>query len=257
MCTVSWVRQDAGYTLFCNRDERRTRKPALGPRRSVLRGVAFIAPVDGDQGGSWIAVNEFGLTLCLLNRYEIAPPERDRIFTSRGLLLTSLIAASSCREVRDGVTATELGTFQPFTLAVTAVGEPELVLDWNGSVCQVRDDAENQRPLVSSSLKNPEIGRTRRAQFDDLRLNRGRVDPELLNEFHRSHLPERGPYSVCMHRDDAVTVSLSVVKVQPELIEFVYHPASPCETTAEERVTIDRRAPPMMADTSATNSLAT
>lgn len=68
MCTVSWLHKAKGYVLLCNRDERHTRKPALGPRISERNGISFIAPVDGDHGGSWIGVNQFGLTLCLLNR---------------------------------------------------------------------------------------------------------------------------------------------------------------------------------------------
>ena len=40
------------------------------PRIGDVRGVSFVAPIDGDHGGSWIGVNQFGLTLCLLNRYD-------------------------------------------------------------------------------------------------------------------------------------------------------------------------------------------
>ena len=63
MCTVSWLRQAEGYVLLCNRDERHTRKPAGGPRVGDVRGVSFVAPVDGDHGGSWIGTNQFGSDL--------------------------------------------------------------------------------------------------------------------------------------------------------------------------------------------------
>jgi hypothetical protein len=66
MCTVSWVHQKDGYQLLSNRDEKHTRKPALAPSLRQQRQVRFLAPIDGDQGGSWIGVNQFGLSLCLL-----------------------------------------------------------------------------------------------------------------------------------------------------------------------------------------------
>ena len=52
MCTVSWLHTPNGYQLLCNRDERHTRKPGLGPMIRNPAGVRVIAPVDGDLGGS-------------------------------------------------------------------------------------------------------------------------------------------------------------------------------------------------------------
>src|SRR5262245_12838820 len=102
MCTVSWLHQRDGYILLCNRDERRTRKPASGPR--IAGGVVrYIAPVDGDHGGSWIGVNHLGLTLCLLNRYGKWRAEPDRDYTSRGLLLTALLELEAQERVREQI----------------------------------------------------------------------------------------------------------------------------------------------------------
>ena len=52
MCPVSWVHEEGGYQLLCNRDEKRTRAQAASPRIDVTEGVRFIAPVDADRGGS-------------------------------------------------------------------------------------------------------------------------------------------------------------------------------------------------------------
>jgi hypothetical protein len=68
MCTVSWIHQGSGYQLLCNRDEKRTRRPASAPQLLTRNNVRFVAPIDGDSGGTWVAVNEFGLSLVLLNR---------------------------------------------------------------------------------------------------------------------------------------------------------------------------------------------
>src|SRR5205809_93249 len=97
MCTISWIHDANGYQLLCNRDERLTRKSALEPRLAVRNDTRFLAPVDGDFGGTWIATNEFGVSLCLLNGASLtgseihaAAPKR-----SRGLLLLDLIPESS------------------------------------------------------------------------------------------------------------------------------------------------------------------
>ena len=80
MCTVTWIYEPGGYHLLCNRDEKKDRAPALAPRIHQRGWVRFIAPVDAQFGGSWIAVNEFGVSVCLLNgargSVRVAPPVR-------------------------------------------------------------------------------------------------------------------------------------------------------------------------------------
>lgn len=229
MCTVSWLRKRDGYVLMCNRDERHTRKPALGPRLNKARGVSLIAPTDGDQGGSWIGVNQFGVTLCLLNRYGDSLDESKVDFISRGLLLLDLLPCGERAEVQQLLGKTRLESFRPFTLAVVGHAEPAMLVHWTGRECIINPDAEADVPLVSSSLQEPQIEILRKQHFRNVKGTlTGHARIARLYEFHRSHFPERGPYSVCMHRDDAATVSLSVVTVTRELIEFAYQGNSPC-----------------------------
>jgi uncharacterized protein with NRDE domain len=240
MCTVSWLRRADGYLLLCNRDERNTRRPAAGPRIDALNGISFIAPVDGDHGGSWIGVNEFGLTLCLLNRYGDWTPQPDQDYTSRGLLLIDLLNCSSREEVQRRISRQRLERFQPFTLAVLTV-EESTTLDWTGREHIIQTEADLQVPLVSSSWKEPKIARTRKELFSRMVSEAGGVDAQLLDEFHRSHFPEPGPLSVCMHRADAMTLSLCAVHVKRNTIEFTYYPDSPCLQAMGEKVGIERK----------------
>src|SRR4051794_11876094 len=99
MCTVTWMRHDNGYVLLCNRDERNSRLPALGPQVNELHGVSYIAPLDGNHGGSWIGVNQYGLGLCLLNRYGDARLDESKEYVSRGLLLVELLDSRDCKQV--------------------------------------------------------------------------------------------------------------------------------------------------------------
>src|SRR5687768_2764715 len=69
MCTLTWLEQDDGYFVAFSRDERRSRAPGIGPKVFERAGVKWIAPIDAEAGGTWLAVNELGLTLALLNGY--------------------------------------------------------------------------------------------------------------------------------------------------------------------------------------------
>ena len=240
MCTVSWLRQSDGYLLLCNRDESHARRPALGPRPAVRNGVSLIAPMDGDHGGSWIGINQFGLTLCLLNRYGYDTVEQNRRFTSRGLLLMDLMDCDRTQRVNERVNESDLGVFRPFTMVALTVEEPAMLIEWTGTKCIIQSNAESNMPITSSSMKELDVIGERKKQFQKLLSQAGHLDARLLYQFHRSHLPVRGPYSVCMHREDAATVSLSAVTVTPELIEFNYSGGSPCLELPTEGVQLER-----------------
>lgn len=240
MCTVSWIHREDGYLLLFNRDELRTRKPASAPRLEQRNGVPFIAPLDGDHGGSWITVNHFGLTLCLLNRFDDSPGGIIGEYTSRGLLLPELIDCSSLKMVSKRMDDAKCFRFRPFTLVALVTGQPAMVIDWTGSETITKSEAENLIPITSSSLQEGNVVLERKGQFEEMVLERSRVDDDLLFEFHRSHLPERGPASVCMHRPDARTVSMSTVTVTQKVIEFVYHPNSPCRQAMADRLQLER-----------------
>jgi len=227
MCTVSWINQEDGYHLLCNRDELHTRKPALPPSVHERSDVRFIAPIDGDYGGSWIGVNQFGLSLCLLNRYQDGEQSATGSKKSRGLLLAGLMDSPSRAEVHTSMLETDLSRFQPFTLVALEPQKKALLIHWTGREC-VRDlDGEGAMPLSSSSYDPMGAGESRQQCFERLVSGSGKT-PERLFGFHASHEPVRGPYSTCMHRDDARTVRFSWIRVGAGRIEFCYHPDSPC-----------------------------
>jgi len=238
MCTVSWIHTPDGYELFCNRDERLARKAALPPQILDVRETKAIAPRDGDFGGSWISVNEFGLSLCLLNLYEA--PLRAGEFTSRGLLLMDFADSASPEYLIARLPEVSLHEFRPFTLLALAVGKPTLIVRWNGSGCGFDRDGESQMPLTSSSFDTARVVESRKHHFRHLSAKATEIDSGLLSRFHRSHEPSRGAYSTCMHRADAETVSFTQIAVDSNLIQFRYHPHSPCRDGKAEIKTLQR-----------------
>jgi len=239
VCTVSWLRGADGYELFCNRDERRTRARAFAPAVRARGGVRYVAPADGDFGGSWIGVNEHGLALCLLNGYEGAETKPRADGRSRGLLLTDLLDCRAAPQVRARLAAlTDLPRYRPFTLLALDAGGAPFAARWSGG--QLSFDDDPRAPLTSSSFEAAAVAASRGELYRRTVLAKAGEDAGLLYEFHHSHEPARGPFSVCMHRDDAATVSFSRVSVREGLIGFEYHPGAPCEGGDAVKVILPR-----------------
>jgi hypothetical protein len=237
MCTVSWLHQRGGYHLLVNRDEKRTRAAGLGPRIGTREGVRFIAPADGDFGGTWVAANELGVAACLLNGNGGGVTAT----RSRGFVIRELIAAESASAAAVSLRQLDLRGYAPFALALLDAGQA-IVADWNGCDLIVDRDAAGRMPLISSSYDADGVCARRREEFRRCAEAAGNVDAALLYRFHTSHGLQPGPYSPCMHRTDAHTVSLSWVIVSREEIRFLYLPGSPCTVTPGEQEIIERAA---------------
>jgi hypothetical protein len=236
MCTASWIRDQNGYQVLFNRDEKLTRRPALEPRLVVRNGTRFLAPVDGDFGGTWIGTNEFGVSVCLLNganltgsKIHFAAPR-----CSRGLLLPDLLPLPSVAAICDRIREADLSVFAPFTLAALEPSHPAAIVEWDGSNrTLVFEDAERFM-LTSSSFNSEGIRLSRQREYSHVRDNDGLLD------FHRSHAPARSAYSTCMHRADAETVSFSWIQVTDQETDFCYTPGAPCENLPGVRLKLAR-----------------
>jgi len=243
MCTVSWLPLEDGYTLCFNRDERHSRAPALPPAAREDGEVRYLAPLDGEFGGTWLAANEFGITFCLLNRYRVpgyAPPAQP---VSRGLLVLELAGMATARNAAAALEDRLLERVQPFSLVVLEPGQAVRVVAWDGQVLTGLTHRSPGLILTSSSVTEPEVGAARRTVFAALE----RVTPEALAQLHRSHLPERGRCSVCMHREDAETQSFSQVTVGPDRVTLLHVPDAPCRGKALPPLDLLRRSAPSPA----------
>lgn len=247
MCTVSWLsRPQGGYDLFFNRDEQPTR-PAKSPERSVGEGVPYLAPHDVEAGGTWISVNALGVTVSMTNQYPQPAPAPPVDPVSRGLLLASLVDAASLADIEHRVRRLRLERYRPFAIASLEPAGPPMSLLWNGSALTTRRHPEPGFVLTSSGAIPPGLEQTRRSIFAD-GIRRNGLASATLAEVHRSHRPERGALSVCMHRPEAESVSYCHITVEdlPGDIVFRYAPGPPCTTPLETPLTlprIDRLAP--------------
>jgi hypothetical protein len=226
MCTVSWLRDRSGYQLFCNRDEKLTRAQELPPAVHTRHGVRYLAPIDGDRGGTWLAANELGVTLCVLNGRGTPPIGAPLV--SRGILIPELIAASSALEAVRRAGTVSLEPYAPFVLVAVEQQFPACLLFWDGRYKATITNGDAFTPLASSSLDPSGASEHRRALLRKLQCARGSVDAALLRDFHASHGEGASAFSPCMHRADAETVSFTHVKVSGSSVQLVYTPSAPC-----------------------------
>ncbi|HVT81305.1 MAG TPA: NRDE family protein [Phycisphaerae bacterium] len=219
---MSWTSCHEGYDLFFNRDERDARATEQPPTRAHRDGVAYLAPRDGEHGGTWLGVNQRGVTICLLNDYTSrwAPPSGQPSH-SRGHVVTACMAAERHSDVLAAVQSQPLERTGAFRLLALTPEEGALVLHWRGTHL-VRHEAPVS-PLSSSSHATTRVVRDRLRRYSVM-VSAHPPLPETLAKYHRQHSPSARASSVLMRRSDAATRSLIHVTVRPDRVCLTYTP---------------------------------
>ena len=226
MCTMTWFTKENGYELFFNRDERLSRRRAQLPTVQSDSGVDYISPTDSDAGGTWIAVNHYGVTVCLLNHYQFEQIETYKQWTSRGEMVRSFSGTTDMREAERCFNALDLNDYRAFRMFIIDHKGNNRLFVWDGHSARIECNVST--PKSSSSVDSKNVKRKRKQLFADMNLVESKEIQNYLN-YHSSHSPSRSKDSVCMHRDDAKTVSLSHLSVSTDGISFAYADGSPCE----------------------------
>lgn len=212
-----------------NRDERRTRARGLPPVRTLLRDTPVLMPTDPEGGGTWVSVNGRGTSLAILNRYEESPRDERGAFTSRGQLIREMAWVTDPDELETELGSRTLESYRPFMLAGLARGVVPQLFDWDGQ--RLVRSAVGVPGLVraSSGSDQLEAERVRGDLFRAAATKPGGLTSATLERLHRSHLPVSGPLSICMHRLEAETVSLSLITVNDNESSIFYVDGSPGE----------------------------
>jgi hypothetical protein len=265
MCTVAFLPiPDGGYLIGHNRDESRRRARGLPPSRGRRRGRAFLAPRDPDGGGTWLGVNEAGLTLSVLNAAEPDPSRLPAVPPSRGRVAWDLLHLESAGAIAAHLerTKAELLGVRAFHLVVAVpetggrAGDRERPgrLPTGGSVpkripgrrrasaVRFRWDGRHLRRetfygpalFVYSGYDQAGAERERGRLWRAYLSEPGARDPDRLAAWLAGHEPSPGELSVCMHRGRAHTVSRTIVCAGGSRIRLIYHDGRPCDASAPE-----------------------
>jgi transport and Golgi organization protein 2 len=242
LCTVTWLRTAGGFELFMNRDEMKARGDERGPALVERSGRRFIAPADGDFGGSWIALNEYGVAIAILNGY-LAADRNAGDYRSRGLLVTDLADAVDREDVLARLAAAPLKRYRSFVLLTIDPLRGAAIAEWDGTRLATDRDADGRLPLISSAIRSTEVRAARAETFGVLKDEHGGPSAAMLRAYHASHRLGPSPSSPCMHRDDAETRSFSHLEVAAETVRFAYAAGAPCRTPAAPPLSLPRRSP--------------
>ena len=230
MCTVSFIARKRGYLLGMNRDEQLARVNGLPPKLRSVNGVKVVCPSE-PGGGTWVALNEVGTTLALINWYSITARVRQNP-VSRGEIVRTASFASIPDEVEATLNRLPLPQINPFRLIGIFPGSREVV-EWRWDLRKrVREERTwKSQQWISSGFNELQAQRIRSRTFRDARMQStfGRIS--WLRRLHRSHAPGCGPFSTCMHRTDAATVSYTEIIAEVQSATMSYQAEAPCKHT--------------------------
>lgn len=232
MCSVSWLVNKQGYQVFFNRDEQKTRTVAKPPEVLNIEGVNVVMPIDPVGSGSWISLNEFGLSLCLLNNYQGQVPKGELV--SRGMLLKQLSISSTVAEVSLAFSRINLLQFAPFTLlafdpSLNASKSDVMAYAWDGVESRI---FPTDCPLFSSGVDLERVKDARLNMYKE--ITAAGKDKRSLLKFHTHHHPQYSHLSTCMHREDAQTVSFTLLEVAGTQRKMSYVAGSPCQNLTHQ-----------------------
>jgi len=115
MCTVTYIPTRNGVLITSSRDERVSRPKALPPRTYVVNGYHLHYPMDGEAGGTWVAVKENNDAAVLLNGAFEKHAPNTTYRKSRGLVFVDIISTA---DPVDEFRSINLQGIQPFTMVI-------------------------------------------------------------------------------------------------------------------------------------------
>ena len=244
MCTLTVVTSDETYLIAMNRDEKITRSVGLPPEIYEFGSARAIYPRD-ESGGTWLAVNEYGITLALLNWNDVDASGVLAKTRSRGQVIPALIGSRSLSDLHDVFQLSNFEGMLPFRLVGVFPFEQQ-IWEWRWDAKQVDSQLHlwQSRHWFSSSLSDESAESLRGAACRRAQNEWDAGSVPWLRRLHASHATGPGPFSLCVHRVNVKTLSYSEVSVTEKLIDMHHFRGSPCDMVATHTKGMDRNCNP-------------
>jgi len=228
MYTVTFIPLDVGYNLAMNRDERLTRIAGLPPRPRFIDGRTVLCPSEPD-GGTWISLNDAHVCFALINWYSV-PAEVGTNTVSRGEVVVAASPSCTSGEAEKRIAGLGLNFIKPFRL-IGIFPENREVVEWRWDLkTLLRHNGQwESQQWISSGYDEPQAQLVRGATFENMRGRLAGDSLSWLRQLHSSHVPEPGPFSICMHREDAATVSYCEIQTSRNEGIMRYSAGTPCQ----------------------------
>ena len=253
----TWISaNDAGVCLALINWHRITEPASVGQLLPKKRNRA-----DATETRSSWATQPVETTGCPSGAKRVERKPKDHTL-SRGLVVKELAAKSTANEIATAVKKLPVRKLRPFRL-IAIVPRERRVIEWRWNLQRLairnhewqrqhwfssgfdEHTAELVRAEVCASFvvplrrDDPGEGETSR-RGTRASVNAAGYNLRLLRQLHRSHAPKRGPFSICMHRPDAATVSYTEVIVSTQRASMRYKSGPSCSSGAQVTRTISR-----------------
>ena len=217
MCTVTYIpdKNNGGFVLTSNRDEVAYRS-TLAPQIYKVQNKELCFPKDTLAGGSWVAMNNNGRVVCILNGAFVAHHKKQNYAQSRGNVLLELAASdkSPQRYFREK----GLVDIEPFTIVSVEKTKGEIShfseFIWDGQNKNFRHlDPGSSQIWSSVTLYSTEHRQLRKTWFSEfLKQTNGSISPENVFEFHSGTHIDDNSINVVMEREGELkTVSITQI----------------------------------------------
>lgn len=228
MCTVSIIHlpdsPHGGLRVVCNRDERDDRSKARPPVARRFGDRVAVMPVDAKSDGTWIAVNDAGLLLFLMN-YNPRPSwvaSSPQPIVSRGTIIPTLLHLATVPQAVRATRRLDPRRHDPFRLFIMDRHRLWQVTSDGASLRFERSRVDAPLVFSSSGLGDDLVRRPREEQF--ARMVAGSPTLEAQDAFHTHACPGRPEISVCMRRAGARTVSRTAIELRADTAKVTYQP---------------------------------
>jgi hypothetical protein len=231
MCTVTFVARKKGYALGMNRDEQLARVVALPPSKKIINGCRILSPSE-PGGGTWIALNDSGVTFALINWYSITARVNGET-VSRGQVINAACTAKSPDTAIAAVGQLPLKQINPFRL-IGVFPTIKKIVEWRWDLKRLVRQRHlwHDQQWISSGFDEPMAQRVRGRTFRNVLKQKSAGSLGWLRRLHRSHAPECGAFSTCMHRTDAITVSYTEIVLATRHAAMRYIRGAPCKASS-------------------------
>jgi hypothetical protein len=216
MCTVTIFRGPDSTLVTMNRDEARGRAAESPPALvSGAGGPSWLAPTDGEKGGTWFGVNDRGIVACLLNAYvpgDLALYGRPDV-PSRGTIIPELLGREPDHAVSWLRDEFDPSPYPSFTVVLTT---PKTALSyaWRLDSGVTTSEVGDGWSMVTSSLwRTQDVVPWRHRRFDQW-LDTGSPTTNGLPGFNLLVVPDKKEWSPFTTRSFSMTRSITQAEVK-------------------------------------------
>jgi uncharacterized protein with NRDE domain len=236
MCTLSLFKNSNELIITMNRDESRQRHEA-GLKEQTQNNIHSLFPVDGLAGGTWFGINDTGVVMALLNRYQ--DPQVQGAPT-RGQIIPTALTKGRYTQILSHLNKINFSGFNPFDLFLIE-REHNHHFSWSGQVMTITQHNESAIQFSSSGVDTDLVLAKRQARFEQQLAHQNTWQaPQILEKLHLHQDPQETSHSVLMDRPHTHSKSICQVHLRAEDCQFAYYPETSLTLWREHAVSADQ-----------------